>query len=100
MYLHKSKDEEAIKNFFLYITKVENQINIKVKALQSDGEYGALFGEYGVLFGEFHARHKIIYETTTSLLNKKDHLDINYECNVIALYVTLELVNEVILLDN
>lgn len=64
MYLHKSKDEEAIKNFFLYITKVENQINIKVKALQSDGEYGALFGE-------FHARHKIIYETTTSFLEQK-----------------------------
>ena len=59
MYLLKSKDE-AIENFVLYKTEVENQLNKKIKVLKSDQG-----GEYESPFAEFCAQNGIIHQTTT-----------------------------------
>ena len=59
VYLLKSKDE-AIEKFVLYKTKVENQLNKKIKALRSDRG-----GEYKSPFVEFCVQNGIIHETTT-----------------------------------
>ena len=56
MYLLKSKDE-ATKKFSLYKKEVENQLNKKIKVLQSDKG-----GEYDAPFGEFCAQHIIMHE--------------------------------------
>ena len=58
MYLLKSKDE-PIEKFVLYKTKVENQLNIKIKKLKSDRG-----GEYELSFADLCAHNGIIHETT------------------------------------
>ena len=57
VYLLKSKDE-ALENFILYKTKVENQLNKRIKVLQSDRG-----GEYVAPYGECCAQYRIIHQT-------------------------------------
>ena len=54
MYLLKSKDE-AIEKFVLYKTKVENQLNKKIKVLRSDqgGEYESPFANFCSIIGPY-----------------------------------------------
>ena len=58
VYLLKSKDE-ATEKFTLYKKEVDNQLNQKIKELQSDRG-----GEYNAPFREFCAQHRIIHEVT------------------------------------
>lgn len=57
VYLLRSKDE-AIKMFRQYKSKVENQLNKKIKGLRSDRG-----GEYESPFEEFCAQNGIIHQT-------------------------------------
>ena len=60
VYLLKSKDE-MIEKFVLYKTKVENQLNKKIKVLKSD-----ISGEYESPVSDPCAHNGIIHETATS----------------------------------
>ena len=62
VYLLKTK-VEVIEKFVFYKTKLENQLNKKIKVLRSDQG-----GEYESPFIDFCAQHVIIHETTTPYL--------------------------------
>ena len=58
VYLLRSKDE-ALEKVKLYKTKVENQLNQKIKIVRSDRG-----GEYSEPFNDFCKIHGIIHQTT------------------------------------